>query len=315
MTVYTWARPRRFPGLPSPTPRYFDVADDARVLAHCFWQPRRQRASGHSGTARPGGLLVGALHARARRQGVGARVERGAAQPAQLRRHRAPVRRALSLRADGRSRGSSSTSSLAVDRVQRIGVVGYSLGGNLTMKLAGEFGAGAPAALRGVCAVSPTMELATCVDALERRENRLYAVELREGPQGTDAAQGRRVAGSVRPAPASPDSHGATVRRGVHRAAPRLRRRGRLLPPRRVDASRRPRSAFRHCSSLPRTTPSCPPSSSTSAALARNPAVTRVITRYGGHCGFVADARNGSDGYWAEEMAIGFLARQFGETA
>ena len=37
-TLYSWARPRRFPALPDPAPRLFDVAADARVLAHCHWQ-------------------------------------------------------------------------------------------------------------------------------------------------------------------------------------------------------------------------------------------------------------------------------------
>src|SRR4051812_14596380 len=39
MTIYSWGNPRYFPGLPPPTIRYFDVAADARVLAHCHWQP------------------------------------------------------------------------------------------------------------------------------------------------------------------------------------------------------------------------------------------------------------------------------------
>ena len=40
MTLYSWGDPRRFPRLPPPTVRYFDVAPDSRVLAHCHWQPR-----------------------------------------------------------------------------------------------------------------------------------------------------------------------------------------------------------------------------------------------------------------------------------
>jgi len=36
-TLYAWAKPRHFPGLPQPVARYFDVAPDARVLAHCHW--------------------------------------------------------------------------------------------------------------------------------------------------------------------------------------------------------------------------------------------------------------------------------------
>ena len=43
MTVYAWARPRRFPELPAARVRYFDVAADARVLAHCHWQPTPAR--------------------------------------------------------------------------------------------------------------------------------------------------------------------------------------------------------------------------------------------------------------------------------
>ena len=44
MTIYTWARRRRFARLPEPEARVFDVAPEARVLAHIHWQPRRQDA-------------------------------------------------------------------------------------------------------------------------------------------------------------------------------------------------------------------------------------------------------------------------------
>src|SRR3712207_6182992 len=40
MTLYAWAKPRRFPTLPAPQTRFFDVAPGTRVLAHCHWQPR-----------------------------------------------------------------------------------------------------------------------------------------------------------------------------------------------------------------------------------------------------------------------------------
>ena len=38
MTVVAWARPRRFPKLPEPVERVFDVAPRTRVLAKCHWQ-------------------------------------------------------------------------------------------------------------------------------------------------------------------------------------------------------------------------------------------------------------------------------------
>ena len=44
MTLYAWARTREFASLAASEPRYFDVAPDARVLAHCNWQPDRAAA-------------------------------------------------------------------------------------------------------------------------------------------------------------------------------------------------------------------------------------------------------------------------------
>ena len=41
-------------------------------------------------------------------------------------------------------------------------------------KMAGEFGGNVPEALRGVCAVCPSVNLAACADALEWRRNFLY---------------------------------------------------------------------------------------------------------------------------------------------
>src|SRR5207249_4843283 len=53
-------------------------------------------------------------------------------------------------------------------------VAGYSLGGNLALKLAGEYGNHPHPALVGVAAVSPILEISECVRALERRGNVLY---------------------------------------------------------------------------------------------------------------------------------------------
>jgi predicted alpha/beta-fold hydrolase len=57
---------------------------------------------------------------------------------------------------------------------QRIFFAGYSMGGNLVTKMAGELGEAAPMELRGVAAVCPALDLSRCADALEERENYLY---------------------------------------------------------------------------------------------------------------------------------------------
>jgi hypothetical protein len=41
-----------------------------------------------------------------------------------------------------------------------------------------------------------------------------------------------------------------------------------------------------------------------------NPAITLVVTRHGGHCGFIEDARDGYDGYWAERELVDFCSRR-----
>src|SRR5688500_17250840 len=38
MTVYAWGKSRKFPSLPAPVERLFDVAAETKVMAHCHWQ-------------------------------------------------------------------------------------------------------------------------------------------------------------------------------------------------------------------------------------------------------------------------------------
>lgn len=56
---------------------------------------------------------------------------------------------------------------------QPVFAVGFSLGGNVVLKLAGELGE--TQLLQGVCAVSPPIDLAACVRAIDKRSNILYA--------------------------------------------------------------------------------------------------------------------------------------------
>jgi predicted alpha/beta-fold hydrolase len=53
-------------------------------------------------------------------------------------------------------------------------VVGFSLGGNMALKLAGELGDSAPELMRGVCGVSAPLDLAACARRIAALENRLY---------------------------------------------------------------------------------------------------------------------------------------------
>jgi hypothetical protein len=56
--------------------------------------------------------------------------------------------------------------------------VGFSLGGNVVLKLAGELGAAGHGLLAGVCAVSTPIDLEACVRRLEEPQNRLYEMRF-----------------------------------------------------------------------------------------------------------------------------------------
>ena len=63
---------------------------------------------------------------------------------------------------------------IAQDKLPEIFVVGFSMGGNLVLKMAGEMADSAPPELRGVIAVCPAANLAACADALNERQNIIY---------------------------------------------------------------------------------------------------------------------------------------------
>lgn len=59
------------------------------------------------------------------------------------------------------------------DHCQHIWLIGYSMGGNLILKLGGEAGESLPA-LRGLAAVCPNIKPAACVRALQEPRNTIY---------------------------------------------------------------------------------------------------------------------------------------------
>ena len=64
---------------------------------------------------------------------------------------------------------------------EEIFFAGYSMGGNLVTKMAGEFGESAPKELKGVAAVCPALDLSACADALEDGQNYLYQWHFVQG--------------------------------------------------------------------------------------------------------------------------------------
>lgn len=302
MTIYTWAKPRRFPRLPPPSERYFDVAPGTRVLAHCHWQPRRAE--------HPALIALHGLEASS-----AAHYMRGLADKAYAAGFNVVL---LNQRNCGGTEELSETlyhsglthdaahvlEQLSAEGIERIVVSGYSLGGNLALKLAGDFGDAAPPQLRGVCAVSPVLELDACVRALERRQNAVYQWNFLRGLKRRMRRKGQTHPGRF---PVERLRGVRTVRQfdecftaphfGFAGASDYYHRASAM---RVIDRIRVPALIITADDD-----PFVPVEPFRNPALTSNPNVTLIVTRGGGHCGFVTASGHG-DGYWAEERIIDF---------
>ena len=305
-TLYAWARPRQFPRLPTAEARFFDVAPDARVLAHCNWHPRRER--------HPTLLLLHGLEGSSLAHyiaGISDKAWSAGWNVIRLNQRNCGNTEHLSR---GLYHSGLTHDPLFVMRelirtegLRRLAVAGYSLGGNLTLKLAGELDRHPLPELKAVCAVSPTMDLSACVAALERRSNIAYEFNF---VRHLKARMRRKVA--------------------AHPGVFPLERLPRIWTVRQFDeAYTAPHHGFRdasdyyHRASALRVIeniripaliltseddPFVPTDAFKTAAVRSNPAITVVVTTHGGHCAFVERSQNGYDGYWAEREVVRFVS-------
>jgi uncharacterized protein len=290
--------------LPEPEERLIDVEPGIRVLCRCHWQADRARAltvivvHGLEGSSESP-YAVGIAH---KGLAAGMNVVRMNQRNCGGTDHLAPT-----LYHSGRSQDVEAIANrlLREDGIQKFALVGFSMGGNLVLKLAGEWGSSPPPQFRGVAAVCPSMDLAASADALHLPGNRLYELyflwKLRRRlhakaklfPEHFDATRGRRVR-SLRDfddkvtAPycgfAGADDYyerSSASRVVQHISVPTL-----IL--------------HAHNDPFIRITPE------TRARIAANQNITFRESADGGHCSFIATP-NGYDGRWAEQQVVQFL--------
>jgi predicted alpha/beta-fold hydrolase len=70
-------------------------------------------------------------------------------------------------------------------------LVGFSLGANIVLKLAGELADAAPALIRGVCTVSAPLDLGACAARIAEPDNRLYEARFLRRMRARLLATGR----------------------------------------------------------------------------------------------------------------------------
>lgn len=303
MTIAAWAKPRRYPGLPAPEIRFFPTEPDTHVRADCHWQPCRTRAptlvalhglEGSSEGHYMRGLALEAWHRGWNAVLLNHRNCGGT-------EHLTPTLYHSGLTADA----FAVISTLAAEGLPMFGVTGYSLGGNLTLRIAGEHALDPDKRrlpIRAVAAISPTMDLALCTSAIELPENNLYEWNFLHDLRARMSRKFVHWPDRYDPAPLSKVR---TIREFD-------------------DAYTAPAAGFGtadnyyHLASairlidkveLPTLIASAEDDPFVPAEQFRRPEVTGnanvrvLVTRDGGHCGFL-----GRDGYWAETTAVRFIA-------
>src|SRR5713226_6154509 len=152
MTIASALVPRRF-DIPPAEERLFQVDPESRILGHCHWQLGKRKDA-------PVIVIVHGLEGSSDSNyvhGIAEKAFHRGFHAVRLNQRNCGGTEALTptlynsgMSADYRAVFEELSS---VDGFQQIFFAGYSMGGNLVTKMAGEFGAAFPPALHGVCAV------------------------------------------------------------------------------------------------------------------------------------------------------------------
>ncbi len=295
---------RRHTTLPPAEERLFQVEDGAQVLCHCHWQAQRRSVPtvlivhGLEGSS-TSEYVLGTAH-QAWRAGMNAiRMN--------VRNCGGTEQLCPTLYHSGMSQdvGVVARTLLAEERLPRLALVGFSMGGNQVLKLAGEWGREAPPELRAVVAISPATDLAPSAAALHQGRNRIYEWYFLLGlkrrlrckavlfPAIYDAKRLRGV-WTLRqfddritaPYCGFSDANDYYDRASASHVVERI-----AVPTLILHALDDPFIRM-----LP----------DTRSRLLANRYIRLVETRHGGHCAFIS--RDPSDRQWAERRAIEFIA-------
>ena len=310
MTLFSWGNPRYFPRLPAPVRRYFDVDHDARVVADCHWQlqpwtrPTILALHGLNGSSNAHYMKGIAAKAFARGMNVVRLNQRNCGDTEHL---------SAGLFHSGLTHDAAYVIAelTAVDGLTSIAIAGYSLGGNLALKLAAEYGDAAPPELRAVAAVSPIIEIGECVKALERPGNQLYQWNFVKDLK-------RRMRRKDRFWPGRFDLSRLDRIRTVREfdevyTAPHFGFNGaddyyyRASAMRIIERIRIPALVI-----TAEDDPFVPPAPFRDPKISSNPCIELDLCAHGGHCGFVGPPSGEDDGYWAETRIVDFVARRTG---
>ncbi len=298
---------RRRSRLPAPEERLIEVESGVRVLCHCHWQPDRTRpltvvvVHGLEGSSDSQYMLGVTQKALAAGMNVIRFNQRNCGGTEAL---------APTLYHSGRSNDVAAVARELIghDGISRLALAGFSMGGNLVLKLAGEWGEQAPPQFQAVAACCPAMDLAASADALHEPANRLYELYFLWNLR-------RRM---IHKARLFPGQYDVTRMRGMKSLrdfddkmtayysgfAGAEDYYARAAAANVVEKIAVP-ALILHAANDPfiRIT------AETRRKIASNPNITFVETEDGGHCAFLGTRNGADDGYWAENQMVNFLSR------
>jgi uncharacterized protein len=281
-----------------------DPTDSSCVVCHCHWQPEPVRA------ARLTVVLIHGLEGSSDSRyikGIAARAWTAGMNVVRMNMRNCGGTDALTptLYHSGRSDDVGAVIRHFADRfgLQRIALVGYSMGGNLALKHAGEWGALAP--LVAVATVCPAIDLAAGADALHEPANRIYEQHFLRGLK-------RRLRRKAALFPAVYQINGIGPIRTIREfdqkiVAPHCGFRDaddyyyRAASARVIDRVAVPTLVL--CA---KDDPFIRLFPETRARIRANPHITFVETLHGGHCAYLGSG-SGDEIHWAEATVVRFL--------
>lgn len=311
-TIASFLMPRKI-HLPAAEERLVEVAPGVKVRCQCHWQPQN----------RSGALTLVVVHglegsSESQYMSGVARNGLAAGMNVVLMNQRncggmdrfAPTLYNSSLSGDVAAVAKSVVEN---DSVARFALVGFSMGGNLVLKLAGEWGCDHPPQFRAVAGVCPSMDLAASADALHEPANRIYEwyfllqlfrrfrAKVKMFPEHFDTRRLRGVS-SLRLFDDRVTAYycGFTGADDYYQRAAAAKVVDRIaVPALIIHAANDPFIRMR---------------AETLERIASNPNITYVETGDGGHCAFVGEPDgDGYDGRWAEREVVEFVRQVAGQ--
>jgi predicted alpha/beta-fold hydrolase len=173
-TLAGYAWPRGFgSSSESDEERFFEVEPGVQVLAHCRWQTNPAAhptiVIWHGIEGSTASIYMLAIAEKAFKAGLN--IVRVNLRNCGGTEHLTPTLYHGGLSEDLRA---VVKELIEKDKLPKIFPVGYSLGGNLVLKLAGEYGDDPPPEVLGICAVSPSVDLNASAVLILKRSNWIY---------------------------------------------------------------------------------------------------------------------------------------------